>query len=62
METACHEMENYSGFTELGKKVYKRYQNRPEQKTPLKLSNFGWNVDDQVYSWSRSTTNGWRSI
>lgn len=31
-----------------GRKVYKRYQNRPEQKTPLKLANFGWHVDTQA--------------
>lgn len=28
--------------------MYKRYQNRPEQNTPLKLANFGWHVDTQA--------------
>merc|ERR1712166_500567 len=30
LEVACHQMENYSGFEEQGRKVYKRYQNRTE--------------------------------
>eukprot|EP00039_Didymoeca_costata_P013367 m.202545 g.202545 ORF g.202545 m.202545 type:complete len:256 (+) comp15751_c0_seq8:3744-4511(+) len=47
MEKSCAEMENYSYFEESGLKVYHRYQNRPEQKTPLKLKNFGWSADTQ---------------
>lgn len=41
-------MRNYSGFTdENNRTIYHRYQNRPEEKGPLKLKNFGWSVDTQ---------------
>jgi hypothetical protein len=56
LEGVCAEMTNYSGFVEQieenGKKrnvtLYHRYQNRPEEKTPLKLKNFGWSSDTQA--------------
>ena len=41
-------MTSYSGFVdETGRKMYHRYQNRPEERGPLKLKNFGWSVEEQ---------------
>lgn len=54
METVCQEMKNYSEFVEDGKKIYRRYQNRPGVKKPLNLKNFGWSgmceVLDDVFA------------
>ena len=48
METVCLEMRNYSHFTDdYGITTYHRYQNRIEDKGPLRLKHFGWSVDSQ---------------
>mmetsp|Transcript_8684 Transcript_8684/g.22462 ORF Transcript_8684/g.22462 Transcript_8684/m.22462 type:complete len:264 (+) Transcript_8684:73-864(+) len=52
LEDVCEEMRNYSGFTEdlpdgSKRTIYHRYQNRPEEKGPLKLQKFGWSLVTQ---------------
>ena len=52
LEEVCVEMKNYSGFEEEAsdgskRTIYHRYQNRVEEKGPLKLNHFGWSVDTQ---------------